>query len=102
MAGRLPVVDVPQRPPTVVEIAHDTVLSLRREARLRETTVERLARDLLDVIASRRARRRGASGQSSMMARRGGKGPDLNFAAESARGLLGVIAVTRPVFRLGS
>jgi hypothetical protein len=45
--------DAYQRPPpTVVEIAHDTVLSLRREARLRATTVERLARDLLDVIAS--------------------------------------------------
>jgi hypothetical protein len=50
MAARLPVVD--QRPPTVVEIAHNTVLSLRREAAKRETTVERLARELLDVIAA--------------------------------------------------
>ena len=40
-----------QQPPTFVEIAHHVVLVLRREARLRETTVERLARDLLDRIA---------------------------------------------------
>jgi hypothetical protein len=40
------------RPPTVVEIAHEVVVSLRREARRRDTTVERLARDLLDIIAT--------------------------------------------------
>ena len=40
------------RPATVVEIAHEVVVSLRREARRRDTTVERLARDLLDIIAT--------------------------------------------------
>lgn len=42
----------PQRPPTFVELAHDTVLGLRREAAKREMTVARLAQDLLDMIAS--------------------------------------------------
>jgi hypothetical protein len=44
--------DAYQCQPTIVEIAHETVLGLRREAVKRETTVERLAKDLLDVIAA--------------------------------------------------
>jgi hypothetical protein len=45
-------VEAYQRQPTIIEIAHETVLGLRREAAKREVTVERLAKDLLDVIAS--------------------------------------------------
>ena len=49
MAARLPG-DALVRPPVLVEIAHESVLGLRRVARLRETTVERLAKEILSVL----------------------------------------------------
>ena len=41
-----------QRPPTTVEVGHDTIVGLRRAAAARDVPVKSLISDLLDVIAS--------------------------------------------------
>ena len=49
MAARLPVVDV-ERPLVKIELPHQTACGLRREAAKRETTLQRLAVELLDLV----------------------------------------------------
>jgi hypothetical protein len=51
MAARLPVVDV-ERPLVKIELPHQTACGLRREAAKRETTLQRLAVELLDLSST--------------------------------------------------